>query len=352
MIFVDDASAISYNPANLAFQTNSSVVVAAALARAENTYSPAPGIDIASDDPWVFLPNLYYSMPATEDIVLGLGITTPFGQGISWNAASLTPPSPPPPGTPILYEAKMALVNFNPTASVKLGDSVAMAVGLDAFYSQLDFKALIATGAAFPFDYLNAEADGDGWGIGGNAALTWMLTEKQRVAFSYRSQIDLEYEGDLNMKISFPNIFGAAYGIQLTDDIQLEALLEWIEWSVNDVQTATVSGLGTFPLVNNWEDTITVAVGGSWNIDENWVIRAGYTFIETPIPDETITPILPDTDRHIFGMGFGYTTGKHTLDLSYAYTVYEDKQSPPAGVAPGIYDIDSDLVGVTYSYSY
>jgi len=353
MIFSDDASAISYNPANLAFQTNASVVVATAFARAENTYSPAPGVEIVSDDPWAVLPNLYYSMPATEGVVWGLGITTPFGQGVSWDAVSLAPPVPPPPGTPILYEAEMPVININPNVAMKLGESVALAVGLDVFYSQLDFKALVATGAPAPAPpYANVEAGGDGWGIGGNAALTWMVTEKQRVALTYRSQVDLEYEGDLNMEISFPNIFGAGYGIQLTDDIQVEALLEWIEWSVNDVQTATVSGLGTFELINNWEDTITAAIGGSWDFAEGWVFRTGYTFIETPIPDSTMAPTLPDTDRHIIGLGLGYTIAGHTVDLSYAYTIYEDKTSPAGSPYPGTYDIDSNLIGMTYSYSF
>ena len=357
MVFVDDASAISYNPANLARQTNASVVISAAFAQAENTYSPTPGVNIVSDDPWVVLPNLYYSMPAAEGIVWGLGITTPFGQGVSWDAASL---QPPPflvlPDTAILYEAEMAVVNLNPNVAMMLGDSVALAVGLDVFYSQLDFKASVRNGSIFPVDpppyYDNAEADGDGWGVGGNAALTWMVTENQRVAFTYRSRVDLEYEGDLNMEISFPNIFGAGYGIQLTDDIQVEALLEWIEWSVNDVQTATVSGLGTFELVNNWEDTITAAIGGSWDFAEGWVLRTGYSFIETPIPDSTMAPTLPDANRHIIGLGLGYTIAGHTVDLSYAHTIYEDKISPAGSPYPGSYEIDSNLVGVTYSYSF
>lgn len=153
------------------------------------------------------------------------------------------------------------------------------------------------------------------------------------------------------MEIQFPSIFGAGYGIQLTDDIQVEALLEWIEWSINDVQTATVSGLGTFPLVNNWKDTITAAVGGSWNFTEGWVFRTGYSFIETPIPDSTTTPILPDTNRHIIGVGLGYSIAGHTIDLSYSYTIYEDRTSTYPEYA-GSYDIDSDLVGLTYSYHF
>lgn len=354
LIFSDDASAISYNPANLAFQTNASVVVAVAFPRAENTYAPAPGVDIVSDDPWAVLPNLYVSMPVANGIVAGLGITTPYGQGVSWNSSDLYNPLAPVS----LYKAKIALVDFNPTVAMKIGDAVAVGVGADIFYSRLEFNALIpAPTPPFPpgTPPADAKAEGEGLGFGGNVALTWEMTERQSVALTYRSQVDVDYEGDFSlggdfdMNVKYPNTVEVGYGIQATDTLQVEAMLQWSEWSINDVQTATAGVLGSIPLVNNWEDTITVAVGGSWQFAEGWVFRTGYSFIETPIPDSTVNPLLPDTDRHIVGVGLGYTIAGHTLDLSYAHTFYEEKTGPAGSAAPGTYDIDSNLVGVTYS---
>ena len=44
MVFVDDASAIFYNPANLAGATNSSFVFSVTMAQTDNNYRlPAPG---------------------------------------------------------------------------------------------------------------------------------------------------------------------------------------------------------------------------------------------------------------------------------------------------------------------
>ena len=93
-------------------------------------------------------------------------------------------------------------------------------------------------------------------------------------------------------------------------------------------------------------------MGGSWDFAKGWVFRTGYTFIECPIPDSTVTPILPDTDRHIIGLGVGYSIGGHAVDLSYAYTLYDGKISFPGSTAPGTYEIDSNLIGLTYSYSF
>ena len=349
MIFSDDASAISYNPANLAGQTNASVVIAADFAQSENTYSPVPGVELVSDHPWVVLPNLYVSLPVAENLVAGLGITTPFGQGVSWNAADFSPALAPTP-----YDATLMLVNINPSLALNVSDSVMLGAGVDIFYSELELKAL------FPGD-IPSEADSDGVGYGVNFGVTVKPADRHYLALTYRSRVDVDYEGDFTLggipagdfetTIKFPNIYGAGYGIEITDDIQVEALIEWIQWSVNDIQSLTIGG-APLPQVNNWDDTITAAVGGSWQFADHWVFRAGYTYIETPIPDSTITPVLPDTDRHIFGVGLGYTIAGHGVDLAYAYTYYEDKSSPPGSTAPGTYEIDSNLIGLTYSYSF
>ncbi len=360
-VFVDDASAISYNPANLAGQTNASVVLATTFAQAKNTYSPSlapPGTQIVSDDPWIVLPNVYLSMPISDGIVAGLGITTPHGQGVSWGATAFPAPATPI-DPPTLYDAELALIDINPMIAMKINDSVSIGIGADIYYSELTLKALVflPSPPAPVAGVYDAKAEGDGWGIGGNIGLTWMVTEKQRAALRYRSQASIDYKGDFSLggdfetKIKYPDVIGVGYGVQLTDATQVEALVEWLGWSINDVQSV-VTGVPGPPQVNNWDDTITAAIGGSWQFAEGWVFRSGYTFIESPIPDTTITPILPDTDRHVIGLGLGYAVGGHTLDLSYAFSIFEDKTSPAGSAAPGSYDIDSNLAGVTYSYSF
>ena len=360
MVFVDDASAISYNPANLALQTNSSLVVAATFARTENKYTlPAlfGGSSFESDGDWTVLPNIYYSQPVGDGgIVVGLGITSPYGQGITWDKTefgALVAVDPVP------YDASIMLVNFNPTIAFKLGEAFSLGIGADIMYSELELNALFPAGAPNPPNTLSVDGkgEGDGWGIGGNAGLTWDATERQRVALTYRSQVDIDYEGDFSLggsfeaPIKYPGSFGLGYGIALTEDIRIETLLEWVEWSVNDSQTLTVGGT---PQVqqNNWDDTFTFGLGGDWQLNENWVVRAGYAFIESPIPDETITPLLPDADRHALSLGAGYSIGGHTIDLAYTFSIYDDRTSPITGAAPGTYEIDSDLLGLTYSYSF
>jgi len=194
-------------------------------------------------------------------------------------------------------------------------------------------------------------------GFGSNFGVTWLPAENQRVTFTYRSQVQITYEGDFSIEgadagdfettIKFPNSIGLGYGIQLTDAIQVEALLEWLEWSVNDTQTLIAGPLPPSPVVNDWDDTVTIGIGGSWAASDALVIRAGYAFLPTPIPAGTMTPLLPDTDRHALSLGLGYTVGQHTVDLAYTYSIYDDRDTPL-----GSYEVDSDLIGMTYSMSF
>ncbi|MCF7848144.1 MAG: outer membrane protein transport protein [Kiritimatiellales bacterium] len=376
MVFADDASAIFYNPANLAFQTNVSVVLNATFARSENTYENGAGQKAVSDDPWQVLPNLFVSVPLDDGVTtIGLGITTPYGQSIKYNQNDLVNiPSFMAMNPPAIHEAEISLINFNPTIAFKLGDRVGIGVGADIYYSTLKFKQF------YPWSVIplgpdqEAEAEADGYGFGGNAGITWNFMDRQSLAFTYRSEVKVEYEGDLDvtpggtnpfqlvnsdfeMDIRYPTVLGIGYGIGITETIRLEANLEWLEWSVNETQKADLGANGSMSVPQKWKDTVTVGVGGDWQFANNWVLRAGYAFIESPIPDETISPILPDVDRHVLSLGLGYTYKNHTLDIAYAYSIYADRDNSGNATAlaagyPGEYDIDSDLLGLTYSLTF
>lgn len=374
IVFTDDASAIAHNPANLAFQKDGSIVVSVTLAHLEHTYTAGDtGKKAVADDPWQPLPNIFVSYPLGDSgAVFGLGVTTPYGQGAEFGRTDLRDlPFRPNP----IYEARLALVDINPTVAMQLNEKVAVGVGVSFIYSQLDFTQYFPWSAIAPVvPDGDADVDADGYAVGGNVGVTWTPTEKQRVALTYRSSYEVDYDGDFELnvfapivpgttpksdfstKIDFPNIIGVGYGVELSDTVRVEANFEWLEWSSNEnikIDLANnqplLGGQETIP--NNWEDTIRVGVGGDWQYSDSWVFRTGYTFLETPIPDGTLSPILPDADRHAISVGFGFQSGIHAIDVAYTYSIYDDR-TPAVGVNPvypGSYDIDSDLLGLTYS---
>ncbi|MDF7823331.1 outer membrane protein transport protein [Pontiellaceae bacterium B12227] len=374
-VWVDDASAISYNPANLALQTNASVVISTTFAQVDNTYqNPLAASSFESDGDWNFLGNFYYGQPIGDSRwAVGLGITTPYGQGISWDKADFEPFVGPAPGIQqgmIPYEASVIYLNFNPTVAYQLSDSLSLGFGLDFAYSELELKALLdpsAFGAPLLPDVHEAKATGDGFGFGANAGLTWLPVEGHRLALTYRSQTKITYKGDFEAptvppaglngdfetEIKYPDMVSLGYGVQLSERVLAEVMVEWMNWSVNESQPLDIEGVPAPDLENNWDDTFTFGLGGSWQALDSLVVRAGYAFIPTPIPDETITHLLPDADRHAISFGLGYRFwDAHTLDLAYTISIYEDRSAPITGAGPGTYEIDSNLIGLTYSASF
>jgi long-chain fatty acid transport protein len=372
LVFADDASAIEYNPANLAFQTNASVVVAVTLAHSDTTYNDGVTMrSVSPDDPWTPLPNLFISNPLGDTgVTLGLGISTPYGQGSEYGRMDLfAPPGRPAP----VYEARMTLININPTVAFQVGDNLSVGVGVDFIDSTLEFKQYFPWPFPPPGD---AEVDLQGYGVGGNVGVAWKMTDKQHLALTYRSGFKVDYHGDFKVsnfagppgttpesdfstEIEFPNIIGLGYGIELTDRIRIEADFEWQEWSSN--KSLPLNAYNNQPLlfgqneiINDWDDSIIIGVGGDWQFADNWVFRAGYRYLESPIPNATTTPILPDPDQHSIGIGLGFQAGAHGIDVAYVYSIYGDLEPTAAEnpIYPGSYDIDSDLVGLTYSYTF
>lgn len=381
IVFADDASAVEYNPANLAFQTNESIVLSVTLAHSDTTYNDdVTGRSVSPDDSWTPLPNIFLSNPLGDSgIALGLGITSPYGQGSEYGRFDLVHPLRLVTAPPV-YEASMALVNINPTVAFNITDNFAIGGGVDIIVSRLQFKQYFPWSLFGPFADGAADVDAYGYGLGANVGATWKITDKQRLALTYRSGYTVKYEGDFEVsnfqplipgtsaqsdfstEIEFPNIIGLGYGIELTDTVRVEANFEWQEWSSNERLVIDVDNnrplLGPAPdanvIPNNWNDSIIFGIGGDWQFAENWVVRAGYRFLESPIPDKTTTPILPDPDQHSFGIGLGFQTGAHAIDVAYVYSIYEDLAPSAAEnpLYPGDYDIDSNLLGLTYSYSF
>ncbi|MDF7806534.1 outer membrane protein transport protein [Pontiellaceae bacterium B12219] len=354
-VWVNDASAISYNPANLAFQTNKSVVISTTFAQTDNTYFPAPATSFDSSGDWNVLPNIYYSQPiGDKGLSVGLGITTPYGQGLAWNESDFEKLIAGP--KPVIYEASVMMLDFNPTVAFKVNDYLSIGVGVDIYYSTLELDAVGASGAP-PAPLYNATGEGDAFGLGANIGITWLPTEAQRVALTYRSEVEMEYKGDFSSplpnngnfetSLQYPNIVGLGYGVQFAEKFKIEALAEWLQWSLNESQSVDAGGT---PLnaPNNWDDTFTFGIGGSWDITDSFVLRAGYAYLPSPIPSSTLTPLLPDADRQALSFGLGYTFGMSRLDVAYTYSIYDELADQKGGT----YDIDSNLIGLSYSTSF
>ena len=194
---VDDATAIAHNPANLMDLKQAEFSVAPNFVYVSAEYQSPAGVRATSQEPWKLLPNFFAVVPLKNDrFTLGLGITTPYGVSSDWALTGSF--ADPAPGS-LRYNAphftELKTLNVNPTLAARLNDKLTFGVGLDVFWSELTFKQFLS-----PFiPDLLGKAKGDGFGFGGNAGVTWQVTERQRLAATFRSPIDVSYKGDFDL---------------------------------------------------------------------------------------------------------------------------------------------------------
>ncbi|MGD9248141.1 MAG: outer membrane protein transport protein, partial [Desulfobacteraceae bacterium] len=119
------------------------------------------------------VPNLYYSQQLSDRMVVGLGIHAPFGLATKYDREWV--------GRYHAVESKLATININPTAAVRINDQWSVGAGLSIEYAEatLSNKADLGTlGQLPPFngalggtpqsDDAFAEVEGDDWSYGFN----------------------------------------------------------------------------------------------------------------------------------------------------------------------------------------
>ncbi|KAB2660403.1 MAG: hypothetical protein DVB31_14150 [Verrucomicrobia bacterium] len=367
--FIDDVSSIAHNPANLVELKQWEVSAEPTFVHHEVSYTGASGTG-HTVDPWKILPHVFVGGPLNDRVSAGIGMTVPYGLSVKWEGTGLFPYVTP-------HYVDLTTFNFNPTLSFRISDTLQLGVGVDVMWSELELRQNypwgLVTQSLAPDG--EARAKGSGVGYGGNAALTWKPTERQRLAVTFRSQMDVSYNGDFTMsndliyaggkssrydlatKIKYPTIVGVGYGFKLTDTVRVEANAEWVQFSRFDqLQLNTTAA---YPLLStvapqNWRDTFTLGIGGDWHFAEGWVARLSYQHFQSPVPAYTFSPTIPDAAQNVATVGIGYRKGRHRLDVAYARVFYNDRNIA-ANQDPrltGHYEIAAHLISAGYGLSF
>jgi long-chain fatty acid transport protein len=378
---VDDSSAAAQNPANLVDLSGPEIQVAPSVVYISADFKSPTGQSAESQDPWKVLPNAFAGVPLGEgQFALGLAVTMPYGLDSKWDDGSSSAFARPFGAwryqSP--YSTELTTVNVSPAVAAKLGDFARVGVGLDIMWSQVKFNQfypwfLLTGNLASPDGQIRVE--GDGVGVGGNFGLTLSITEKQRLAVTFRMPIRVDYSGDFQVdnvpaalgggsvrsdfgtSIKFPAIVGAGYGIELTDKIRVEADVEWLQFSnFKNLPLNTSNPLPGLPnnVEENWKDTFTAGIAGDWRFASDWIFRLGYQFYQSPVPDSTFSPSIPDADQNVLTVGLAYTHGHHWLEAAYGADFYGSRhitnnQNPAFN---GDYNITVHLFSFSYRYSF
>ncbi len=366
-VFIDDASAVAHNPANLMELERWEAAAEPTLVYHSVEFTSPAGGKAETADPWKFLPHAFVGGPLVADkAALGLGITVPYGFALDWQDGGALRYAAP-------HYVELQTLNFNPTLALRLLEGLNLGLGVDVLYSQIELRQF------FPWSFTlgipglpdsEFQADGDGVGLGANAGLTWDFLPRQRLVATVRAPTDVDYHGkfrsdnlpfvpggnataSFDSHVEFPTIVALGYGFQATDWLQIAAQVEWLEFSRFESLPVEVGApLSNFSqtVPQAWRDTWTAGIGASARVTKSWTVRASYQFFESPVPEQTFSPTIPDTDQNVVTMGLAWSRSRHRLAAAYSKVFYEPGDIS-ANVQPafvGRYEFDVHMFSATY----
>lgn len=325
-----DPGALAYNPAGMSFHSGMQVVAGVITIDPNISVITSSGTHESSVDSPFYVPTLFLMGKINPQWSWGLNINSPFGLETSWPDETFPTfgAAPLPPATDALEPArsKIAMVNINPNIAFKANANTSIAFGLDYYYvkeARLDTQAV--------------KMNGDGGDFGWNVALM-NVNGPWSFGLSYRSPVEVEIEGTLSAgpssgpaktSITFPAMLQVGVRNQVNANLSLEFDIEMMRWSSFDVLTITHGAAGVpSPIVstNNWGDAMAYRFGGSYKLGPNSLLRFGYSFDENPQGNDHFNPRVPDSDRHLFGIGLSQNIVGWTFDAGYTYLTAKNRQ--------------------------
>ncbi|MCL5801481.1 MAG: outer membrane protein transport protein [Gammaproteobacteria bacterium] len=135
---------------------------------------------------------------------------------------------------------------------------------------------------------------------------------------SYHSSVTVDIEGTLNAtavgstasnattSIEFPELWQIGARYRANEQLAVEFDIERMGWSSFDRLVTPHASPGiTNPVVNvnNCDDSTAYRLGATYQINPWLQLRAGYTYDETPQPDNHFTARIPDANRQTFSLG-------------------------------------------------
>ncbi len=363
----DDPSAIAANPAGLSRVKGTNIYGGGTIVVMGTSYDAPTGGREDTKFQLFFPPSMFASTDwGTSNLVTGIGIYCPFGiGGRKWNESELT-----------RYAAtntSIATLNVNPVLAWKVLPFWSVGGGFYYLYATNKAERMIDQSAFGVADAKTSiDADGDGWGF--NIGTLVDINDQFSLGLAYRSRSRVRFSGTLKISaiapplqtafgganfetrtetsMTFPDIisFGVAY--RPTSGLTVGVDAELLRWSVVGREAAHLStqvpaaGLTDTTTVFDWKDSWQVKVGADYRLSDAWSLRGGYAYIESQIPDATLSPAAPEADQHNVSAGLGYRTGNWTIDSFYMIGIGLDR-TVSNDILSGTYQTTSHYIGLS-----
>ncbi len=347
----EDASTVYGNPAGMSRLKGQQITAGAASIDASTDIKNVSGRSRGQNDgdmvPFTTVPMAFYTNQLNDQWSIGFGAYAPFGLITNYGSNFQ--------GRAFGSKSEVKVVTLQPTISYAFNDKVSVGFGPTINRISGELQSDITVNPLAPD--VNVRIKGDDTALGYNIGVLVQATDTTRVGLTYHSKVNYKLDGhtdvtaspllagaintnryDASLKIATPESYDLSVTQNLTDAWNLYAGTTWTRWSrlkditVNNQGVTGAAGGAFSPALfstitepQNWHDTWAYALGTSYQLDKQWVVRAGVTFDQSPTNNTDRSPRIPTGDRKIFSVGAGYAiTDALTIDAALSYLKEED----------------------------
>ncbi len=359
------SSSMFYNPGALSFMKTkydfsvgiSPIFSHATFAESETDYQ------VNTDNPTGTPFYAYGAGKLTDNLSIGLGVYTPFGSSSKWPDEWA--------GRFLIQNISLKAIFYQATLAYSFGDKFGIGAGFVFATGDVKLqKALNYNDSSY------AKLEGNASNIGYNIGLYYKPNDKLSIGIDYRSKIIMKLENgkatfkvpvSLSTTIPAQNKFSAElpmpanldFGLayKFTDKFTLAAEANWVMWSAYKTLDFTFEDKGELLNSTNpreYKDTWLFRLGGEYNLNPKFDLRAGVYYDPTPSNENYYTPETVTLNTIAFTLGVSYKPiEKLSIDLTYLQTngLQADKSYEPANFS-GTYKSIAFIPGIGVSYSF
>ncbi|HET8646431.1 MAG TPA: outer membrane protein transport protein, partial [Vicinamibacteria bacterium] len=255
--------------------------------------------------------------------------------------------------------ARLTAVSLNPTLAYAASPRLALGAGLDLRVTRVELERVVPlqspfTGAVLDIAAARLESD-TGLAAGFNLGLLARPTDALSIGLAYRHKVTAGLDGQatftllptgepgvdaiaaaalpraavpLRTALAFPAI--ASLGVaHRFGPWTAEVDVNWYQWSTFRSVDLAFSGRPDLDqsIVEDYEDTLQYRFGVERRLNPTWRVRAGYYFDHSPAPAASVSPLLPDPDRHCFALGASWDRGRVRVDAAGQYVLGRDRST-------------------------
>lgn len=194
----------------------------------------------------------------------------------------------------------------------------------------------------------------------------WQPDPATHVGLSYRSPFFHTFRGNVTFQ-NIPAFFAGAFqgsptslnlpepdiiSLGVTHEIgkwTLLAGLDWTHWGRFHSLYAAWPG-GSTTTSEHWHDTWTASIGADYRLNDQWTLRGGFAFDQTPVSSTYVTPRIPDGNRYWLAVGATYKpTPRLSLSAAYVHIFVQPDSVNLTDAGPGTENFLRGNLSASYS---